>query len=121
MGNEPGVYSARYAGVHGNDEANNQKLVEVLHPYRGEARRGHYMCVIAVVWPDGREITAEGRCNGIIRDFYKGTGGFGYDPLFYLPEFGKTMAELSMEEKNKISHRGKAVDAMLKKLKEAGI
>ena len=121
LGNEPGVYSARYAGVHGNDEANNQKLVEVLRPYRGEARRGHYMCVIAVVWPDGREITAEGRCNGIIRDFYKGTGGFGYDPLFYLPEFGKTMAELSMEEKNKISHRGKAVDAMLKKLKEAGI
>lgn len=121
LGNEPGVYSARYAGVHGNDEANNQKLVEVLCPYRGEARRGHYMCVIAVVWPNGREITAEGRCNGIIRDFYKGTGGFGYDPLFYLPEFGKTMAELSMEEKNKISHRGKAVDAMLKKLKEAGI
>ena len=121
LGNEPGVYSARYAGVHGNDEANNQKLVEVLRPYRGEARRGHYMCVIAVVWPNGREITAEGRCNGIIRDFYKGTGGFGYDPLFYLPEFGKTMAELSMEEKNKISHRGKAVDAMLKKLKEAGI
>lgn len=121
LGNEPGVYSARYAGVHGNDEANNQKLVKVLRPYRGEARRGHYMCVIAVVWPDGREITAEGRCNGIIRDFYKGTGGFGYDPLFYLPEFGKTMAELSMEEKNKISHRGKAVDAMLKKLKEAGI
>ena len=121
LGNEPGVYSARYAGVHGNDEANNQKLVEGLRPYRGEARRGHYMCVIAVVWPNGREITAEGRCNGIIRDFYKGTGGFGYDPLFYLPEFGKTMAELSMEEKNKISHRGKAVDAMLKKLKEAGI
>lgn len=121
LGNEPGVYSARYAGVHGNDEANNQKLVEVLRPYRREARRGHYMCVIAVVWPNGREITAEGRCNGIIRDFYKGTGGFGYDPLFYLPEFGKTMAELSMEEKNKISHRGKAVDAMLKKLKEAGI
>lgn len=121
LGNEPGVYSARYAGVHGNDEANNQKLVEVLRSYRGEARRGHYMCVIAVVWPNGREITAEGRCNGIIRDFYKGTGGFGYDPLFYLPEFGKTMAELSIEEKNKISHRGKAVDAMLKKLKEAGI
>lgn len=119
--NEPGIYSARYAGVHGDDAANNQKLIEALRPYRGEARRGHYMCVVAIVWPDGREITAEGRCNGIIRDFYKGTGGFGYDPLFYLPEFGKTMAELSMEEKNKISHRGKAVDAILKKLKEAGI
>ena len=56
-------------------------------PHRGEARRGRYTCVIAVVWPNGREITAEGRCNGIIRDAAKGTGGFGYDPLFYLPEY----------------------------------
>ena len=107
LGNEPGVYSARYAGVHGNDEANNQKLVEVLRPYRGEARRGHYMCVIAVVWPDGREITAEGRCNGIIRDFYKGTGGFGYDPVFLCGE--KTYAEMTDAEKDAVSHRGKAL------------
>ena len=125
LGNEPGVYSARYAGVHGNDEANNQKLVEVLHPYRGnlpsirphDSNHAHIVspaCFSAIRMQNFHQFL-------IIRDFYKGTGGFGYDPLFYLPEFGKTMAELSMEEKNKISHRGKAVDAMLKKLKEAGI
>ena len=118
LGNRPGLYSARYAGTHGDDEANNRKLIEDLRPYSGEERRGYYVCVIAVVWPDGREITAEGRCDGIIRNFYKGDGGFGYDPLFYLPQFGKTMAELSMEEKNKISHRGKALQALLEKLKE---
>ncbi len=117
LGDEPGVYSARYAGKHGDDEANNRKLIESLKPYSGESRRGYYTCVIAVVWPDGREITAEGKCEGIIRDFYKGNGGFGYDPLFYLPEMGKTMAELTMEEKNKISHRGKALKTLLSKLK----
>lgn len=74
-----------------------------------------------MVWPDGREVTAEGTCEGIIRDFYKGDGGFGYDPLFYLPAFGKTMAELTMEEKNKISHRGRAVEALLKKLRQQGL
>ena len=72
----------------------------------------------ARVWPDGKEITAEGTCEGIIRDFYKGNGGFGYDPLFYLPQYGKTMAEISMEEKNKISHRGKAIQALLNELKK---
>lgn len=121
LGDEPGIYSARYAGTHGDDKANNRKLVEALRPYRGEERRGYYVCVIAVVWSDGRELTAEGRCNGIIRDFYKGTGGFGYDPLFYLPELGKTMAEISMEEKNRISHRGKAIDAILEKIKKIEI
>ena len=118
LGNEPGVYSARYAGVHGNDEANNQKLVEVLRPYRGEARRGHYMCVIADVCPTGREITAEGRCNGISRDVYKGTGGFGYDPIFLSDELGKTFAESSDEEKNSISHRGSALKNLYDKLKK---
>lgn len=121
LGDEPGIYSARYAGTHGDDKANKRKLVEALRPYRGEERRGYYVCVIAVVWPDGRELTAEGRCNGIIRDFDKGTGGFGYDPLFYLPELGKTMAEISMEEKNRISHRGKAIDAILEKIKKIEI
>lgn len=118
LGEEPGIYSARYAGHHGDDKANNAKLVERLAPYKGEDRKGHYECVIAVVFPDGKEITTEGTCYGVIRDFEEGTGGFGYDPLFYLPEKGKTMAELSMEEKNEISHRGKALRAMVEKLKE---
>ena len=117
LGNRPGVYSARYAGHHGDDEANNQKLIADLRPYEREERKGYYACVVALVWPSGKELTGEGTCSGIIRDFYQGTGGFGYDPLFYLPEFHKTMAELSMEEKNKISHRGKALRDLLEKLK----
>ena len=76
LGDRPGIYSARYAGVHGDDEANNRKLVEDLKPYTGEDRKGRYVCVVALVWPDGKEITAEGTCEGIIRDFYQGKGGF---------------------------------------------
>lgn len=118
LNGRPGIYSARYAGKHGDDEANNQKLIRELAPYSGEERKGRYVCAVALVWPDGREVTAEGVCEGIIRDFYAGTGGFGYDPLFFLPEFGKTMAELSLEEKNGISHRGRALRALIEKLKE---
>lgn len=118
LGDRPGVYSARYAGHHGDDEANNQKLIADLKPYSGDDRKGYYACVVALVWPDGKELTGEGTCEGIIRDFYQGNGGFGYDPLFYLPQFGKTMAELSMEEKNQISHRGRALRDLLSKLAE---
>lgn len=117
LGDRPGIYSARYAGVHGDDEVNNQKLIEDLRPFHGEERKGRYVCVVALVWPDGRAVTAEGTCEGIIRDFYAGTGGFGYDPLFYLPQFQKTMAEISLEEKNGISHRGRALRGLIEKLK----
>ncbi len=117
LGDRPGIYSARYAGTHGDDEANNRKLIRDLAPYTGEERKGRYVCVVALVWPDGRAVTAEGTCEGIIRDFYAGTGGFGYDPLFFLPQFGKTMAEISLEEKNSISHRGRALRALIAKLK----
>ena len=80
------------------------------------------MCCIAAAFPDGTTKATMGTLPGIIAcEVSEGTTGFAYDPIMYIPEFGKTMAELSMEEKNKISHRGKAVDAMLKKLKEAGI
>ncbi len=116
LGDEPGIYSARYAGVHGDDEANNQKLIERLRPYSGNDRRAHYVCAVALVWPDGKKVTAEGTCEGILRDFYAGTGGFGYDPLFYLPQYDKTMAEISLAEKNRISHRGKALRALIEKL-----
>ena len=116
LGGRPGVYSARYAGPDCDDEANNQKLIRDLAPYTGDDRKGYYACVVALVWPDGRSLTGKGTCDGIIRDFYQGEGGFGYDPLFYLPEFGKTMAELSMEEKNQISHRGRALRDLLSKI-----
>ncbi len=118
LGDEPGIYSARYASVHGDDEANNQKLIERLRPYSGDDRRAHYVCAVALVFPDGQSVTAEGTCEGILRDFYAGTGGFGYDPLFYLPQFGKTMAEISLAEKNSISHRGKALRKLIEKLSE---
>ena len=116
LGDEPGIYSARYAGAHGDDEANNQKLIERLRPYSGDDRRAHYVCAVALVFPDGQSVTAEGTCEGILRDFYAGTGGFGYDPLFYLPQFGKTMAEISLAEKNSISHRGKALRKLIEKI-----
>ena len=116
LGDEPGIYSARYAGAHGDDEANNQKLIERLRPYSGDDRRAHYVCAVALVFPDGQSVTAEGTCEGILRDFYAGTGGFGYDPLFYLPPFGKTMAEISLAEKNSISHRGKALRNLIEKI-----
>lgn len=115
LGDRPGVYSARYAGRHGDDEANNQKLIADLAAFPPEQRTVHYICSLVLIWPDGRTVTAEGSCDGILRDFYAGQNGFGYDPLFYVPDKGKTMAELSMAEKNEISHRGKA----LKKLVEA--
>ena len=76
------------------------------------------MCVIALVWPNGKVITAQGKCEGIIRDFEEGENGFGYDPLFYLPEKKCTMAQLTLEEKNKISHRGKAIKNLIEKLKK---
>lgn len=114
----PGIYSARFSGVHGDDKANNRKLVEELRPYKGNERSGYYMCVIALVWPNGKYITAQGKCEGIIRDFEEGCNGFGYDPLFYLPEKKCTMAQLTLEEKNKISHRGKAIQNLIEKLKK---
>lgn len=119
LGDRPGVYSARYAGRHGDDEANNQKLIRDLASFAGNDRKGRYVCVLALVYPDGREITTRGECEGIIRDFYAGKGGFGYDPLFYLPQYGKTMAEISLDEKNAISHRGKALAALIKQLQKS--
>jgi XTP/dITP diphosphohydrolase len=113
----PGVYSARYAGEDCNDERNNEKLIRELAHVPYEQRTGHYACVLVLVWPDGSALTAEGTCEGIIRDTYAGTGGFGYDPLFYLPELGKTMAEVSMAEKNALSHRGKALRKLAGMLK----
>lgn len=115
LGGRPGVYSARYAGPDCVDEANNQKLIKDLSVFPPEKRTVHYICSLVLIWPDGHCVTAEGSCDGILRDFYAGHNGFGYDPLFYVPEKGKTMAEMSMAEKNEISHRGKA----LKKLVEA--
>lgn len=104
----PGIYSARFAGEQHDDAANNAKLLRLLQDVEDGARSGRFFCAIAIVLPDGREYTVEGVCPGVILRELKGQGGFGYDPLFYVPEMDKTFAELSMEEKNRISHRGRA-------------
>jgi len=109
----PGVYSARFSGEGATDEKNNALLLEKLRNTPTEARTAYFMSAVAMVTPDGKETVTQGKAQGIILTEQKGTGGFGYDPLFYVPELGKTFAELTMEEKNRISHRGNAFRAML--------
>ncbi len=103
----PGVYSARYAGENATDDKNCEKLLEAMQGV--ENRRAHFQCVLSIAVPSGPALTYEGRCDGIIIDEKRGDNGFGYDPLFYFEEMGKTFAELSLAEKNAISHRGKAL------------
>ena len=103
----PGVFSARYAGEHGNDAKNNALLLKNL---TGKSdRSAAFLCALCCVLPDGRVIEVTGRVSGEILPAPRGENGFGYDPLFYYPPFGKTMAEMTAEEKNSISHRGDAV------------
>lgn len=103
----PGIYSARYSGGHGNDELNNQKILEELNGVPMEKRTAYYVAAIACVFPDGREFTVRGECHGHIAFEESGTCGFGYDPLF-ISEKG-CFGHLSAEEKDSISHRGKAL------------
>ena len=110
----PGIFSARFAGEHGNDAANNEKLLRELSDKSD--RSAAFVCAIACVMPDGREITVEGRAEGTILHSASGNNGFGYDPLFYYPPLDKTFASLSPEEKNGISHRARAVVAFAKEL-----
>ncbi len=107
----PGVYSARYSGEHGNDDANNKKLLAALEGLKPAERGAAYVSVACCVYPDGRKLIARGECRGIIGYEEIGNGGFGYDPLFLPVEYNgeKTMAQLTAEEKDAISHRGKSV------------
>ena len=109
LGGAPGIYSARYTGVHGTDEDNNALLLKNLEKVPDEERTAHYTCAIACVCPDGEEFTVMGYCEGWIIREPKGNGGFGYDPYFYVKEYDKTLAEVTPEEKHAISHRGKAL------------
>ena len=117
LGGAPGIYSARYVGEHGDDKANNSLLLKNLADK--EDRRAEFVCVIACVFPDGErdELICRGSTEGIIIDEYRGDGGFGYDPLFYYEPMDKTFAQMSAEEKNSISHRGKAIELLAEKLK----
>ena len=116
----PGVYSARYAGGHGDDAANNALLLKNLADIPAAERTARFVCCIALVFPDGREMTVRGETEGIIINEARGEGGFGYDPYFYYEPFGKTFSELSAEEKNMISHRGKAIAKVAEILKNIG-
>lgn len=108
----PGVYSARYAGEHGNDYKNNIKLLEEMKLAKGEERSARFVCVLALVNEDGEVKTIRGEVNGFIIDELKTEGGFGYDPLFYYQGFNKTFGEATQEEKSSISHRGKAIEKL---------
>lgn len=114
LGGAPGIYSARFSGVHGDDKANNRLLLEKLEGV--EDRGAHFTCAMALVRPDGSSVTAEGYFYGQIGYEEQGENGFGYDPLLYLPERGCTSAQLSPEEKNRVSHRFKALQALVEKL-----
>jgi len=118
LGDKPGVYSARFAGDNATNEENNKKLLEMMKGVKWENRTARFKCVMAICIPNKKVYTAEGVCDGYILDEPRGDKGFGYDPLFYYPEFKKTFAELDMHEKNKVSHRSKAFKESLKILKE---
>ena len=106
----PGVYSARYAGTHGDDAANNRKLLAELAPLPDDRRAAYYVCVAALASPDGEiKVIAEGRCHGVIAKEPRGSGGFGYDPLFEVVEYHQTFGELSLRVKQALSHRARAV------------
>ena len=116
---EPGVYSARYAGEHGNDEANNDLLLSRMAGK--DQRQAAFHCALALVLPGREPIVAEGVCPGTLLTERRGTGGFGYDPLFWYEPLAKTFAELNEREKNEVSHRARACAAMLEKMKEIAV
>lgn len=112
----PGIFSARFAGEHGNDEKNNDLLLEKLDGVPLEKRTAHYVCAICCTFPDGREIVVRGECNGVIGFERDGHEGFGYDPLFLVD--GKAFGRYTAEEKDRISHRGNALRLLTKELEK---
>ncbi len=117
LNGEPGVYSARYMEG-ASYEVKNRTIIERLKDAKEEERTARFVCAIAAVLPDGSVLHTEECVEGLIAHEPAGTNGFGYDPIFYLPEYGKTSAQIPLEKKNEISHRGKALEAMKLKLKE---
>ena len=113
----PGIYSARYSGYHADDETNNKKLIEELEKINVNESKADYRCALVFIDIDGKIFETEGICYGTIKKFPRGQNGFGYDPYFYV-ENNKTMAELTLEEKDKISHRGEALRKMIEQLKK---
>jgi XTP/dITP diphosphohydrolase len=121
LGSRPGVFSARYAGPDADDEANNRKLLRELAGVPASERTAHYACVIALARRRKILTVVEGRAKGLIQDEPQGTRGFGYDPYFFYPPLNRTFAELSLEEKFEVSHRGEAFRRFLDYLQERGM
>lgn len=115
LGGRPGVYSARYSGVHGDDDANIEKLLRELETVPDPLRTARFVCAVCAVRPDGDALTVRGVCEGTILRAKRGTGTFGYDPIFLYPPFGQTFAEMDGESKNAVSHRGRAMEQLMKK------
>lgn len=120
LGGMPGIYSARYMGEDTSYEIKNQAIIDQLKDAAPSERTARFVCAIACAWPDGREEVVRGTFEGEIAYKVAGSNGFGYDPLFYVPEFGCTSAELSPEQKNAISHRGVALRMMRDRLEKLG-
>lgn len=118
LNKEPGIYSARYLGEDTPYSVKNANLIQRLEGVADDARTARFVCAIAAVLPDGRELTTRATIEGRIGYEEKGQNGFGYDPIFFVPQFGKTTAELTGEEKNQVSHRGKALELMKEELKK---
>ena len=118
LGGEPGVYSARYMGHDTPYDIKNQAIIDRLKGVEEKDRTARFVCAMAAVFPDGRHFTTRGTMEGVIGYEIKGNNGFGYDPIVYLPQYQKTSAELSPEEKNKISHRGEALEKLKNQLAE---
>ena len=116
LNGEPGIYSARYMGEDTSYDIKNQNLIDRLEGVAEEKRTARFVCAIACALPDGTVLTSEGTMEGIIGYESRGKNGFGYDPVFYLPECGCSSAELTPEKKNELSHRGKALRKMREKL-----
>ncbi|HHV59319.1 MAG TPA: XTP/dITP diphosphatase [Clostridiaceae bacterium] len=118
LGGAPGIYTSRFAGEGATDLERINKLLNLLEGVPWEKRTARFVCAIAVCFPDGSNLTVKGICDGYIGFELRGSNGFGYDPIFYLHENGVSMAELEPEHKHKISHRGKALAELVKKLRE---
>ena len=118
MDKQPGIYSARWMGEDTSYDIKNKKIIENLEGVPEEKRTARFVCAVAAAFPDGRVITKRGTIEGMIGYEQRGENGFGYDPIFFLPEYGMTTAELPVEEKNKISHRGRALEQIKEELKK---
>lgn len=121
LNKEPGIYSARYLGTDTPYEVKNQNIIDRLEGVEGDARSARFVCAIAAAFPDGEVIVTRGTIEGVIAKEPAGTNGFGYDPIVYVPEYGMTTGQMEPEAKNKISHRGKALEEMKKILIERNL